>query len=112
MPSSGDNIRIEILVNGQRKAIAGVESFGVLTAILQWVRRDPAALPVGEGAPSLEEWIENKALLTVGGTNMRERLRWLDVDLQTGDEVTLRVLAPGQFDAPVARERQCDLSAQ
>ena len=75
MPSSVQNIRIEVLVNGERKVIAGVESFGVLTAILQWVRRDPAALPLGEGAPSLEEWIENKALLTVGGMNARERLR-------------------------------------
>jgi hypothetical protein len=112
MPSSTDNIRIEILVNGKREAIAGVESFGVLTAILQWVKRDPAALPVGEGAPGLDEWIENKALLTVGGMNAREHLRWLEIDLRTGDEVTLRVLPSGQFDSPIAIKPQCASPAQ
>src|SRR5262245_7895114 len=43
MPKSGDNVRFQLLVNGEVRGSAGLESLGVLTVVLNWVRRDLAA---------------------------------------------------------------------
>jgi hypothetical protein len=45
MPDSGENIRVQILVNGEVRGTAGMESVGVLSVILDWVRRDPPRFP-------------------------------------------------------------------
>ena len=34
-------IAFEVSLNGKRACVAGVEGFGVLSAILSWVRRHP-----------------------------------------------------------------------
>ncbi len=42
MPNSGENIRLQGLVNGEVRGTAGMEAAGVRSVILDWVRRDPA----------------------------------------------------------------------
>ena len=45
MPHSGQNIRFQLFVNGELKGTAGLESVGVLSMILDWVRRDLDTVP-------------------------------------------------------------------
>jgi hypothetical protein len=35
-------VRFEILKNGRRLAVTGIEKFGVLSAVISWIRRNPA----------------------------------------------------------------------
>ena len=114
MPSSGSNIRFQVLVNGEVRGTAGMESLGVLSVIIDWVRRDPArASDLAEEHPEFpdEDWIGNKVHIRLGGldTVTSEHVEWFGNELQVGDEVTVRVLAPGEYDLPVHRDssREC-----
>ena len=42
MPRSGENPRFELLINGNRITIGGFETYGVVSASLGWVSRDPS----------------------------------------------------------------------
>jgi hypothetical protein len=108
MPDSGTNIRFQVLVNGAVRGTAGLESVGVLSFILDWVRRDPAAAPrKARKHPDFQEaeWVGNKIRVHLGGLDSAagEDFEWFRGELQVGDEVTVRVLAPGEFDMPDRR---------
>jgi hypothetical protein len=63
MPTSGDNVRFQVLINGELRATAGFDSTGVLTLALSWVRRNRAAAPKElRSSPeySEQDWIGNK----------------------------------------------------
>ncbi|HBI44438.1 MAG TPA: hypothetical protein DDY78_16525 [Planctomycetales bacterium] len=105
MPSSGENVRFQLLVNGEVKATAGIESLGVLSMILSWVRCNPNAAP--KDAKSVlkhcaQELDEPDMFVRLGGLDSaKDRLMtWFVRDIQVGDEVTVRVLPPGEFDSP------------
>jgi hypothetical protein len=109
MPSSGENIRFQILVNGEVRGTAGMESIGVLSLTLSWVRRDPTAMPeelASDPEFSVEQWIGNEVDVHLSGLDSaaREHVEWFGSELRPGDEVTVRVLAPGEFDAPASRK--------
>ncbi len=115
MQNSGTNIRFQVLVNGEVRGTAGMDTLGVLSVIIDWVRRDPArATGLAEEHPEFpdEDWTGNKVHIRLGGldTVTKEHVEWFGNELQVGDEVTVRVLAPGEYDPPIHRDasRECD----
>jgi hypothetical protein len=85
-------------------------SVGVLSVILDWVRRDRAAAPRQvRKRPDFREddWIGNEVHVRLGGLDsaVGEHVEWVGEHLRVGDEVVVRVLPPGEFDPP------CDVGA-
>jgi hypothetical protein len=108
MPHSGENIRFQCLINGEVKGTTAVESKGVLTVVIDWVRRDLADAPQELRAQTdfnEQEWIGNEAGIVLGGMDSatNEYLDWFKGSLRVGDEVTIRILPPGKFDSPTER---------
>lgn len=105
MANISSSLRFEVLLNGKRVAVTGIEEFGVLSAIVTWVRRDPASLTDKlrgqehfDEAQFLREFCELE--LTGLDSVRRTHHHWLREALVPGSEVTVRVLPPGDFDAP------------
>src|SRR4051794_28155360 len=104
MPDSGENVRFQVLVNGEARGIAGMESVGVLSFILDWVRRKPSKAPrKARKHPDFreEDWVGNEVHVHLGGLDSAagEHVGWFGGVLRVGDEVVVRVLAPGEFDS-------------
>jgi hypothetical protein len=99
------NIRFRLWVNGEVKATAGLDSFGVLSQTLSWVRRDPDKAPSHD--TDIATWICDKIHLRLGGLDSTsdEHLDWHGTELRVGDEIRVQILAPGEFDFPA--ERSC-----
>jgi hypothetical protein len=95
--------RLRLLLNGETKATAGLESFGVLSQTLSWVRRDPEKLP--NKSFDLEDWVCNKVQVRLGGLDSTtgEHFDWFVSEIGPGDEVTIRILPQGEFDPPAER---------
>src|SRR4249919_3433307 len=101
-------MRFEILVNGKRVCLAGIPGYGVLTATLSWVKRNPASVDrTTIKTSSLESFLKELIELEVGGLNTNadagehgQRLNWLKQHLREGDEIAFRVLPPGRSDEP------------
>src|SRR5215471_9403623 len=101
MPSSNNvaPIRVEVLLNGRRIALAGVEEFGVISAIVSWVRRSPAKISAKLRAdPKFDEsqFLREVCDIEVGGLNSvtEEHLSWAKESLAPGNELTIRILGP------------------
>ena len=98
-------IRFEVSVNGAVRCVAGVGEYGVLSAIVGWLRRAPDKIPERarqrEGF-SEQEWLEQKIDLNLGGLDSASdtHVSWLAETLKPGDVVTIRVLGAGPCDAP------------
>lgn len=104
-PCSTASLRLELLINGRRIAIAGLEGFGVLSAIVDWVRRSPDAItPKMRAQASFDErrFLEEVCEIHLGGLNSvtGEDLFWAKQALGPGAEVTIRILAAGEYDPP------------
>jgi hypothetical protein len=106
-------MRFEITVNGKRYCVAGSGAYGVLSAILSWVKRRPDRYdPAKNKDCTLEEWATEELTFDVGGLDSSDpagsrQIRWNPKDgpmvLKPGDEVLIRVLADGEFDEPTFR---------
>jgi hypothetical protein len=102
----------QIYLNGKKVSTAGVGDLGVLTAHVSWVRRK------GEQTLARKpDCVEEELTLHVGGliSPAQEQVRWLDRDLQVGDEVRITVAENAKVDRPRSRERRDpaeDLRAQ
>lgn len=105
MPKT-QNARFEVLINGERRCVMGVEGFGVLSVITSWVMREADQKPAQ--APE-DEWVGPELELGCGGlrSDTNQHVHWMRRELSEGDEVTIRVLGPGDFDPP-AEERAAD----
>lgn len=80
--------------------MAGIKDYGVLTAMLSWVLRDPAKYDPHRH-PEFEEYSKEELRIEVGGLlNSGEHAEWTTRTLQTGDVITIKILGPGDFDAP------------
>ncbi|HZI88194.1 MAG TPA: hypothetical protein VFD48_15280 [Pyrinomonadaceae bacterium] len=70
-------LRFEVEINGERSCLAGVAEFGVLTAILSWVKIPEMIAKEGEEARKLD--------LHVGGLTENNggeaHVTWLNRDL-------------------------------
>lgn len=101
MPET-QNARFEVLINGKRRCVAGVEGLGVMGVILDWVKRAADRKPTD--AP-LDEWTGPRVNIDCGAglSDDQVHVHWLSEPLCEGDEVTIRVLGPGFYDSPAAR---------
>jgi len=95
-------IAFEVSLNGKRACVAGVEGFGVLSAILSWVRRHPEKRRQGRTAA--------EGLIVVGGLRSEasgpgEHLKWISRSLRGGDRVSIRVVDTLKVDVPATRHR-------
>ena len=96
-------IAFEVSLNGKRACVAGVEGFGVLSAILSWVRRHPEKRRHGRTA-------EEDLTVDVGGLRSEdsgpgEHLKWISRSLSVGDRVSIRVVDTLKVDVPATRHR-------
>jgi hypothetical protein len=98
-------LRFQVLVNGKPIAITGTSTFGVLTTIVNWVRRDPAAITDElRKSPNFDEVkfsaevceLELSALDSI----TKRHASWGATTLRPGDEVTVRILPSGEYDDP------------
>src|ERR1700679_800813 len=103
--------RLQVSVNGVILATAGIENHGVLSVIVTWLARSPGAICDGHRQASdfdEEEFLAEVLDVSLGGLGgsdgIGECLNWLESSpLKVGDEVTIRVLPPGEVDEPVRR---------
>ena len=102
------SIRFEILINGERFCVAGHEGFGVLSAMVTWAQRNPDQFASSGSAMTRDEFAAQELHLQVGGLDTNgpipRDLGWIDrvgpKPVKAGDEITIRILEPGPFDAP------------
>src|SRR5262245_46394729 len=94
-------LAFEVSVNGKTVCIAGFDDYGVLSAILTWVRRRPDV----EFQPGSEELEFTVGGLISGSTNSEENLDWLKQELRVGDDVRIRVIESDRADEPAKRRR-------
>ncbi len=110
------SVRFEVLVNGQRICIAGLASQGTFGASVDWIKR-----PLERIAPSVkqdpefskDDWLKEILNLHISGLESKadEHVVWLYQNLSIGDEVVIRILPPGAYDAPPTRfKSECGLS--
>ena len=106
-PNATASLRVEVLLNGKRIAIAGVNSFGVISAGVTWARRNPADVTAKMRAD--KEFNEGDFLreiceLDITGLDAvkDKHVSWAHGILQPGNEVTVRILAAGPFDPPLS----------
>jgi hypothetical protein len=108
------DIRFQFILNGQPLCIAGAEGFGVFSSCISWVRRDGKKYPFSaedrdEGAPTKEEWMRESMGVTARtlDTKFPHHAAWFDRELSVGDELTIRILGPGECDCP--ESAQCEI---
>jgi hypothetical protein len=96
--------------NNERLCIAGVGPSGVLTACISWVGRRSETLP-GVAADGASREQPSELSFHVGGliSDAPERashMRWVDVDLQAGDEIRIQIVEAQQVDAPTTEHHE------
>jgi hypothetical protein len=100
-------IAFEIQLNGEPFCTAGVEQTGVLTVIATWVRRTPLDSTSGE---LTETEHEEELSLNVGGRTHSDganvNLKWIELALQVGDEICIKVARTSQVDEPFRSEQE------
>ena len=84
--------RFEILKNGERVCISGINGDGVLSVVLNYVKHPGQELTHD---------------LQIGGLGMfdgsqdrQHHAAWVSPDVATGDEITIRILPAGEYDEP------------
>ena len=103
---NSENVRFQLEINAEPVCIAGVDGFGVLTAIVDWVKRDPARFdPLKLPHSSPEEFSREKLRVQFSGLDSNDpqqshHLSWHERLLKIGDVVSVRILGPGPVDEP------------
>ena len=101
-------MRFEVFLNGERLCMAGLE-FGVLSAILTWVRRNPNGFEKQQTRfENLESYCEETCNLGVHGLDLTNpdsdsHADWEHVEIEPGDVIEIRFLEPGPSDEPSSR---------
>lgn len=93
-------IAFKVSLNGKRVCTAGVRDFGVVSAIVSWVRRKPENSRRKKG-------IEEELTAEIGGLDgdSRAHLNWLSRRLRVGDRVTVEVVETDIVDKPKRSSR-------
>lgn len=103
------DIRFQFLVNGESLCIVGAEGFGIFSTAFHWIKRGSESYERAkrEAPPdwetTQEEWMEESLAIVAGVTDSKypRHATWLNRDLRVGDEVTIRILGPGDCDSPI-----------
>jgi hypothetical protein len=105
MTKNVGHVRFQLEINGQPICTSGIDEFGVLSAIVNWVRRDPSKFDAARHRLSLEEFSHEAVRVEFGGLDSNaspeRHLSWHKRDLKVGDVVAIRVLGPGPIDDAV-----------
>lgn len=100
-------ICLEVKINGKEVCKAGIEhEFGIVCAIIDWVKRDVSSFP--EDKPRLFEEEEMKISISGSatyGNDDSEELSWLKNNLSVGDEISIRIVESEVCDSPKSRKR-------
>src|SRR4051812_37344104 len=93
-------IGFEVTINGTKLCTAGIGAPGDLQVSVIWVLRHSQDDLTGTPGTA-----DETVSLTVGGKAyaVPEYLRWPNLDLQVGDEVSIRVIESEAFDTPEGR---------
>ena len=92
-----------LYLNGKKLCTAGVGDQGVLTAIVDWVRRKgPRTLSRRSDNVEEELGVSLEGLITRTGEHVRWRRQRLDV----GDEVRIKIVETESVDKPAHREKR------
>ena len=93
-------IAFRVSLNGKELCTAGVRNFGVLSAIVTWVRRKPAHNRNGKT-------MKEKLTADIGGLDSKtnEHLKWLSRRLRIGDRLAIEVVESEGGDRPKRRYR-------
>jgi hypothetical protein len=59
--------RFEVFINGKRICVAGMDSYGVLSAVINWVHRDPSAFSEAKKRKLSQDFFSEKISIHVGG---------------------------------------------
>ena len=100
-------IAFKVEINGEKICTAGIEStFGVLTSILSWAKRDVSQLSVEVRKAVPEEELK----LTVAGNAIYEKgdvnnVQWVGRNLEPGDQIKIHILETNEVDKPIKSKR-------
>jgi hypothetical protein len=100
--------RFEVLINGRRACVAGVDTYGVLNVILSRVKRNPLRFPKQRpGQHTKRTWSREQLDVYVGGLEIDgederndRHLVWLKRRIRPGDKIMVRVLPVGPVSKP------------
>jgi hypothetical protein len=99
--------RFEILINGRRACVAGVDTYGVLNVILSRVKRSPLRFPKQPGGHTKRSWSREQLDVYVGALEINgederndRHLSWLRRRIKLGDKILVRVLPAGRVSKP------------
>jgi hypothetical protein len=106
MKRSVENVRFQLEINGRPVCTSGIDNFGVLSAIVNWVKRDPSRFdPARHSAASVAEFSREALRIEFGGfdssASPERHLSWHQQELKVGDVVSIRVLGRGLIDEPI-----------
>jgi hypothetical protein len=107
------DIRFQFILNGKPLCIAGAEGFGVFSSCITWVRRNGDQYEAEKQersatwATTKEEWSRESLGVTAGtrDTKYPDYASWFDRELNAGDELTIRILGPGDCDSPKSTQQ-------
>jgi hypothetical protein len=91
----------EVTINGKKMCTAGIEDYGVITAIFSQVKTPPQA-----NTEKIEDGRIDEPYFTVGGMVEDAQLEWLGGILEIGDEVTIRIIEANETDKPINQYRE------
>ena len=93
-------IAFKLSINGEHICTAGVRDFGVVSAVITWVRRKPENGRDGK-------IIEEELTADLGGLDgeSKEHLKWWSQRLRVGDRVSIEVVDAKRADKPKRRYR-------
>jgi hypothetical protein len=103
------NVRFEAFVNEKRICTAGFDSFGVLSATLTSVERNPEKAKKLKIDRPLEDLVAPEVTFQVAGLDSADvdtdwMVSWANlVKLSAGDEIRIRILPAGESDPPSER---------
>jgi hypothetical protein len=84
--------RFEILKNGERVCIAGINGDGVLSVGVIYVKH--------QGKDACHDLQIGGLGMFDGSQDRQHHAAWLSPVVSTGDEITIRILPPGKYDQP------------
>src|SRR3954452_22553845 len=96
-------VRFEVSVNGRVRCVAGLNQAGTLNALLNYWLFPPPETAWQKLFPTGPAEVPEGCVLEVNAEPLQgetESVQWLHESLRPGDEVTIRVLGPGDMDPP------------